>query len=174
MLFAARVDSRSFVHPAVMPVSVCAEFLYASDAIHNSLACVVVAVVPETMVVEVVGDPAVSPFAVLSTGLACHPFVALHSSIQIYMECEALNVQVHDVSPACVPLTIMYHMLVSMVALPPAGWLIVACVHPLGPVMVVLLLPHATEATTKLPSVIPLASVIACDVPVPDELTWLL
>jgi hypothetical protein len=121
VLLAASVLSKSFVQPAVMDVSVCAVFLYASTATHNSLACAVVLVVPETMVVAATGVPAVSPLAVLSRGDTCHPFVALHSSIQAYIEWEALNVHVQEVSPACVPLTTMYQMLVSMVALAPAG-----------------------------------------------------
>jgi hypothetical protein len=64
VLLDAKVASKSFVHPLVMPVSLCAEFLYASDAIHNSSACVVVAVVPDRIVVEVVGEPDVFPVAV--------------------------------------------------------------------------------------------------------------
>jgi hypothetical protein len=92
------VDSRSLVQPAVTLDSLCALPLYARLAIHNSSACVVVAVVPDTMVVAVTGVPTVSPFADLSTGFAGHPCVAFHSLRQMYMVCVVdTRFHVHEV-----------------------------------------------------------------------------
>ena len=73
--------SKSLVQPDVILLSVCTPLLYVKLATHNSDACVVVEVVPVFGVVEVVAVPAVLPTAVTSTGEACQPFVALHSSM---------------------------------------------------------------------------------------------
>jgi hypothetical protein len=92
--------------------------------------------------------------------------------MQIYIVWETLIDHDHEVCPALPASTILYQMLVEMVALP-AGLFTTACVHPDGPEKVASLPPQATVAITRLPCVIPDANVTACEVTDPLELTEL-